>query len=56
MKQKHKTWNELKDDRCPKCKSILTKDMFTGEALGCSCGFIITTKTKDLLVERDKDK
>lgn len=56
MKQKHKTWKELKDDKCPKCKSLMMTDMFTGEALGCSCGFVITAKTKNLLVKRDKDE
>lgn len=52
-RQKKKTWQELKSEKCPKCREPLMSDMFTGEVLGCKCGFIITKSTKDLLVNRD---
>ncbi len=54
-KQKYKTWIELQDNKCPKCKADLQDGMF-GEITGCSCGFIIDKKTKDLLVKRDKNE
>lgn len=53
-KNKKKPWEELKDNRCPNCGSVLTIDLFTKKLLGCSCGFEIVTKTKNLLVKRDK--
>lgn len=52
-KKKKKTWEQLKETRCPKCNSVLMKDMFSGELLGCSCGFIIKEDVKNLLVNRD---
>ncbi len=54
-KPKKKIWSELKDEKCPKCKCPLTKGMF-GDLVGCECGFIIETKTKDLLVKRDHNE
>ncbi len=54
-KPKHKTWRELQDNRCPKCKAELQQGMF-GDIIGCSCGFVIDKKTKDLLVNRDKNE
>lgn len=52
-KAKKKTWSELKDENCPKCKEPLMTDMFTEKTLGCKCGFVITKTSKDLLVNRD---
>lgn len=54
-KQKKSTWHELADDKCPNCKGGLMKDLFTGGFVGCSCGFNLDVKTKDLLVNRDND-
>lgn len=52
---KKKTWQELQTDQCPKCKTVLMKDMFSGESLGCQgCGFVITKESKDILTNRDR--
>lgn len=56
MKKKKKTWPELKTEQCPKCKSVLMKDMFSGQILGCECGFVISKATSDLLVNRDHNE
>lgn len=53
-KKKKSSWQELHDDKCPKCKAGLMKDLFTGGFVGCACGFNLDESTKDLLVDRDK--
>lgn len=55
LKPKKKTWNELKDEQCPKCKATLMKDLFGAGTVGCACGFQIQDSVKTLLVDRDKD-
>lgn len=52
-KIKKNSWHELKDNKCPKCKSQLMVDLFGERFEGCSCGFLIEEDTKTLLVERD---
>lgn len=51
-KIKKKPWDELSEDRCPKCGSGLMKDLFGEKKLGCACSFEIQEDTKELLVTR----
>lgn len=54
MKPRKKTWEELKHNKCPACKTELSKGMFEADYSACQhCGFVIKDSTKDLLVERD---
>lgn len=53
-KKKYRTWQELQENKCPKCNNDLQEGMFN-EIEGCSCGFVIEKKTKELLVNRDKE-
>ncbi len=54
MKSRRKTWRELKDNKCPNCKTELSKGMFDTEYSTCEhCGFVIKDSTKDLLITRD---
>jgi len=54
-KPKKKSWHELKDEKCPKCKGVLMRDLFGNGTIGCSCGFVLEEKMKDFLVKRDHD-
>jgi uncharacterized Zn finger protein (UPF0148 family) len=59
MKSRKKTWKELKDDKCPKCKQPLFKGMFDDGYVACQtegCDFVIMDKTKELLVKRDHNE
>lgn len=55
-KKKKGTWHQLQEEKCPKCNGGLMKDLFTGGFVGCACGFTLDEKTKDILVERDKEQ
>lgn len=52
-KNKKKSWHELKNDKCPKCKQTLMDDLFGIGTVGCACSFQIQGDVKNLLVERD---
>lgn len=54
-KKRKKTWEELQENKCPKCGAPLQKDMLGLNLVGCQCGFLLQEETKDLLVKRDKD-
>lgn len=55
---KQKTWDKLKEEKCPKCGSPLTKGMFDNEHIQCAnaCGFVVRDDVKDLLVQRDHNE
>lgn len=50
---KKNSWHELAEEKCPKCKSTLMRNMFGEEYTGCSCGFYVDDDVKNALVERD---
>lgn len=50
------TWHELQEERCPKCKSTLMRNMFQKDYTGCTCGFNIDDSTKKLLTNRDREE
>lgn len=52
MKDKTRPWDELKEEKCPKCKQVMTQNMFYEELYICSCGFSLEKQTKELLVNR----
>ena len=54
-KPKKNSWHQLKDEKCPKCNSILMKDLFGQNFVGCACGFNLAEQTKNLLTNRDED-
>ena len=56
MKKQKKPWSELKENKCPRCGSGLTSDLFGNNLLGCSCSFDITKEAKDTLTQRDEQQ
>lgn len=54
-KPKKKTWQSLREEKCPKCGAGLMNDLFGTGEVGCACGFNVKGPVKDLLVKRDKD-
>jgi len=52
-KLKKNSWHQLKEEKCPKCNSILMKDLFEQKFVGCACGFNLANQTKELLNNRD---
>lgn len=55
-KPKKKSWHQLAQEKCPKCGSALMTSLFGEGTTGCSCGFKLDKKTKDFLVNRDKQE